>query len=82
MTDKELDFAKSDPELFSKYLDYCNNILDIKKNMIEAHIKELNIDASKVEVNKQFWEDLAAIGAVDLVTFKDGTLKDYLSNKE
>lgn len=62
LTDKELDFAKSNPELFGKYLDYCNNSLDVKKKMVDAHVKELNLDASRAETNREFWKNLAAIG--------------------
>lgn len=45
--------------------------------MIEAHLKELDIDAARAESNKQFWEDLATIGAVGLAG-----IINHLSNKE
>lgn len=77
LTDNELEFANSNPQLFEKYLDYCNNSLDVKKKMIEAHLKELDIDAARAESNKQFWEDLATIGAVGLAG-----IINHLSNKE
>ena len=51
LTDKELEFAKAQPEVFSKYLDYCRDKLKIQEKLIDREIKNLEVEKDK---QKQF----------------------------
>lgn len=81
LTDKELDFAKSNPKVFEKYLDYCKDQLEIKKMMLNVQSKEMDHRLKQDEINRiqtiqsqKFWEDLAYAGVTSLF--------DWLSNKQ
>lgn len=74
LTDKELDFAKSNPKLFEKYLDYCNRKLDLQKEMVDLEILNAKNDdmrnqneAKRIEYQQHFWETLAAAGVAGAI---------------
>ena len=73
LTDKELDFAKAQPEVFSKYLDYCRDKLKIQEKLIDREIKNLEVekdkqktiqlkDAQMHEEQMAFWSSIGSLG--------------------
>ena len=72
LTDKELEFAKAQPEVFSKYLDYCNNKLKIQEKLIDREIKNSEVekekqktiqlkDAQMHEEQMAFWSSISSL---------------------
>lgn len=66
LTDKELEFAKAQPEVFSKYLDYCNNKLKLQEKLIDREMKNFETvqlrDAQIHEEQMAFWSSIASLG--------------------
>ena len=90
LTDKELEFAKAQPEVFSKYLDYCRDKLKIQEKLIDREIKNLEVekdkqktiqlkDAQMHEEQMAFWSSIASLGVG--LTFESFSKKTII-NKE
>lgn len=66
LTDKELEFAKAQPEAFMKYLDYCNNKLKLQEKIIAREMKNFETvqlrDAQMHEEQMAFWSSIASLG--------------------
>ena len=66
LTDKELEFAKAQPEVFSKYLDYCRDKLKAQEKLSEIELERLKIiqlrDAQIHEEQMTFWSSIASLG--------------------
>lgn len=73
LTDKELEFAKAQPEVFSKYLDYCNNKLRLQEKLIDREMKNFETEKEKQktiqlknaqehEEQMAFWSSIASLG--------------------
>ena len=70
---KALNVAKAQPEVFSKYLDYCRDKLKIQEKLIDREIKNLEVekdkqktiqlkDAQMHEEQMAFWSSIASLG--------------------
>lgn len=76
LTDKELEFAKNNPKLFERYLDYCDRKLTLQQSMVDLErensrnvmIREQN-DAKRIEYQQHFWENLAAAGVAGAIDY-------------
>ena len=66
LTDKELEFAKAQPEVFSKYLDYCHDKLKAQEKLSEIELERLKIiqlrDTQIHEEQMTFWSSIASLG--------------------
>lgn len=70
LTDKELEFAKAQPEVFSKYLDYCNNKLKLTEKLIEYELKYDEVEKERqktiqLEHNLKHEERISFLSAIE-----------------
>lgn len=66
LTDKELEFAKAQPEVFSKYLDYCHDKLKAQEKLSEIELDRLKMnqlrDIQMHEEQMAFWSSIGSLG--------------------
>ena len=66
LTDKELEFAKTQPEVFSKYLDYCRDKLKAQEKLSEIELDRLKMnqlrDIQMHEEQMAFWSSIGSLG--------------------
>lgn len=57
-----MNLQKTQPELFSKYLDYCNNKLKIQEKLSDIEMERIKSSQQLHEEQMAFWSSMTSLG--------------------